>query len=295
MQQPLSYLPRIRSYYQALGYGAPYVWAQQDSLPFSLLEKPLADAVIGVVTTAAPFRPDIDVDQSIGAAVTGKTKFAQVLSHPMDPTPDLRLNHVAYDTTHTTHNDPGTYNPVETLKSLVADRVFAGLGPRVHSVPTNRSQSTTREVYGDEVVSRVRDDGVDAVLLVPICPVCHQSMSLIATRLEDAGIPTVIMGAARDIVEHVGVPRFFWSNMPLGNPCGPPNDPAAQRDNVLLALRLLRDAAAPRTTQTSTHVWPGDPNWQHHYSNAAILSETEIAERRAAFDRSKLKAQGSDR
>ena len=35
LSDPIAYLPRIRSYYAALGYGAPYVWAHFDDVPFS--------------------------------------------------------------------------------------------------------------------------------------------------------------------------------------------------------------------------------------------------------------------
>ena len=45
-----------RAYYQALGYGAPYRWAQFDHVPFTPLRKPVSQAVIGIVTTAAPYR-----------------------------------------------------------------------------------------------------------------------------------------------------------------------------------------------------------------------------------------------
>ena len=48
-------------------------------------------------------------------------------------------------------------------------------------------------------------------------------MSLIARHLEAHGIPTVIMGCARDIVEQAGVPRYLWSDFPLGNSAGKPN------------------------------------------------------------------------
>ena len=34
------------------------------------------------------------------------------------------------------------------------------------------------------------------------------------------GIPTVVMGCAKDIVEHCGVPRFLFSDFPLGNAAG---------------------------------------------------------------------------
>ena len=37
-------------------------------------------------------------------------------------------------------------------------------------------------------------------------------MSLVARILEEAGIPTVILGSAIDIVEHCGVPRFLFTD-----------------------------------------------------------------------------------
>ena len=55
---PLHYIERIREYYQILGYGRPYRWVHYDDVPFAPLNKPLTEAVIGIVTTAAPFQPD---------------------------------------------------------------------------------------------------------------------------------------------------------------------------------------------------------------------------------------------
>ena len=113
---------------------------------------------------------------------------------------------------------------------------------------------------------------MEAAVLVPNCPVCHQSASLAARALEQAGIATIVMGAARDIVEHVGVPRLLFSNLPLGNSAGRPNDPASQILLARLAVDLLQSATAPRTTVQSPLVWNGDPDWQSSYSNAANLS-----------------------
>ena len=53
---------------------------------------------------------------------------------------------------------------------------------------------------------------------------CHQTVGLVARHLEANGLPTVIMGAAKDIVEHCGVPRFLFSDFPLGNSAGKPFD-----------------------------------------------------------------------
>ena len=53
---PIAYLQRVRTYYQALGYGAPYVWAHCADVPFRPLAKPLSACRVAIVTTAAPGR-----------------------------------------------------------------------------------------------------------------------------------------------------------------------------------------------------------------------------------------------
>jgi hypothetical protein len=117
--------------------------------------------------------------------------------------------------------------------------------------------------------------------------VCHQTVSLAARHLEANGIPTVIIGCAKDIVEYCGVPRFLFSDFPLGNPTGRPHDPQSQSFTLELALRVLEAAPGPRTTVQSPLRWSEDPAWKLDFSNIARLSRTEIARRRAEFDRQK--------
>ena len=119
---------------------------------------------------------------------------------------------------------------------------------------------------------------------------CHQTVSLVARYLEANGIPTVVLGCAKDIVEHVGVPRFAFSDFPLGNAAGRPNDPDSQATTLELALRVLETAPGPRTTVQSPLRWSDDPAWKLDFSNIEQLSEAEIAERRKAFDQVKAVA-----
>ncbi len=95
------------------------------------------------------------------------------------------------------------------------------------------------------------------------------------------------MGCAKDIVEYCGVPRFLFSDFPLGNPAGRPHDPASQDFTVELALRVLEAAPGPRTTMQSPLRWSADPSWKLDFSNIARLSPEEISRRRAEFDRQK--------
>ncbi|MBN9485609.1 MAG: hypothetical protein J0H44_00220 [Alphaproteobacteria bacterium] len=91
-------------------------------------------------------------------------------------------------------------------------------------------------------------------------------MSLVARHLEANGIPTVIIGSALDVVEHCGVPRFLFTDFPLGNPCGLPWDRDMQKAIVRQALDLFDSAHGPRTTVRSPFRWrDDDPSWRGRY------------------------------
>jgi len=114
--------------------------------------------------------------------------------------------------------------------------------------------------------------------------VCHQTVSLAARHLEEHGISTVIMGCAKDIVELCGVPRFLFSDFPLGNSAGRPFDVESQRVTLELALRVLESAPAARTTVQSPLRWSEDAAWKRDYLDLTKLSPETIAERKKEFD-----------
>jgi D-proline reductase (dithiol) PrdB len=87
-------------------------------------------------------------------------------------------------------------------------------------------------------------------------------VSLVARHLEAKGIPTVVFGTARDIVEYVGVPRFVFTNFPLGSTCGRPFDAVMQREIVESGLRLLETAQTPSPTVVTPYVWNEDDSWK---------------------------------
>ena len=109
-------------------------------------------------------------------------------------------------------------------------------------------------------------------------------MSLAARHLEANGIPTVIMGCAKDIVEYCGVPRFLFSDFPLGNSGGRPFDADSQAVTLELALSVLETAPAARTTVQSPLRWRDDAAWKLDFSNLDRMTPEQIAERRREFD-----------
>ena len=104
-------------------------------------------------------------------------------------------------------------------------------------------------------------------------------MSLTARTLEAAGLPTVIAGSALDIVEHCGVPRFAFTDFPLGNPTGKPGDRKMQRLITALALRLLHNAEHPGTTAQSPFAWSHNEDWRGVYSRVDDDNREELTRR----------------
>ena len=162
---PIPYMQRTRDYYQTLGFN-PYRWAHFSEVPFAPLQVPLGRARIGLITTAAPFQPEAG-DQGPGAPYNAAAKFYKVYSDGVSGAPDLRISHVGYDRLHTSAKDINTYFPLGRLREAVEAGRIGELAPRFHGAPTNRSQRVTIEQDAPELLRRCREDGVDAVVLVP--------------------------------------------------------------------------------------------------------------------------------
>lgn len=161
---PIPYMHRIRTYYQTLGFGTPYRWAHYADVPFTPMTKPLAEATIALVTTAAPYRPDAG-DQGPGAAYNNKAKFYTVYSGDSAQDHDLRISHIGIDRKHTTAEDINSWFPLPALREAAARGLIGKVAARFHGAPTNRSHKTTLEVDCQEIVKRVKEDRADAVLI----------------------------------------------------------------------------------------------------------------------------------
>ena len=287
--QPVRYIERTRNYYLGLGYDNPYVWAHYTEVPFSPLKKPLNQSVLGLITTAVPYDPQKG-DQGPGAPYNAAAKFYKPYQHLIDTNADLRIAHVGIDRKNANMEDSHCWFPLEAAQQAKMEGRIASLSPNFYGLPTNRSQRHTLEIDAPMILEMLRADHVDVAVLIPNCPICHQSQSLLARFLEAEGISTVVMGAAKDIVEYCGVPRFLFSDFPLGNASAKPHDASSRKLNFELALRLLESAPAPRTTVQSPLVWSSDPSWKLDYSNLERLSKEEVSRLREEAEQARITA-----
>ena len=122
-------------------------------------------------------------------------------------------------------------------------------------------------------------------------------MSLTARTLEENGIPTVIIGSALDIVTHCAVPRFLFTDLPLGNPLGIPGDKPMQQQVVDLGLSLFETATQSNMVIKAPVRWSDSDEWRVRYAEVKPEDRVRLAaagEARRVL-RDQLKASGKVR
>ncbi len=268
----VSYIDRSRRYYRAQGFGDAYRWARPAELPsLCPLPGPLPTMRVGVLTSAFPLPP-------AGEPVPVEVPYA----HDVEPLPTMRFTaHDNRDTGAAPANERESFLPLVRLQELAAAGHIGSVSPRFYGAPYDYSHRRTTEQDAPAVLSLLRADAVDAVVAVAHCPVCHQSLSLVVRHLEANGVPTVLVGSARDIVEEIGVPRFLLTDLPLGYPIGRPGDADQQRSTCRQALALLASATSPRTTVHAAIEW-GDDAWRDDYMRVDDTTRDALAAAGAA-------------
>lgn len=106
----------------------------------------------------------------------------------------------------------------------------------------------------------------------------------------------MILGSAIDIVEHCRVPRFYFVDFPLGNPCGKPYDLDMQRQIVRSALKLFETVTEPGQTHQDPNTW-GANEWRERYMQI-MPEDTErlrVAGERRRQERQRLRDSGQVR
>jgi len=118
-------------------------------------------------------------------------------------------------------------------------------------------------------------------------------VSLVSRHLEAAGIATVVIGSALDVVERCGVARYLHTDFPLGNPCGKPYDKAMQLDIIRRATSLLESAKESRTTERTPYEWSNTDSWREAYLRVDDSNREQL--KRAGEQRRQQQAEAKSR
>lgn len=269
---PIEYIRLTRDRYRRNGY-EDYRWVRSDAPPvLTPPTKPLGESRLAVIVSG-------------GAYVAGQVAFhykddtgLRMIPKTVDPK-DLRFSHVAEKFLVNARKAPECLVPVGALGQLEQERVIGEIiDPLISLMGGIYSSRKVTEIVLPAVLEQLRGNSADAVLLIPMCPVCHQTMSMLARAIEEAGIPTACIVSAKDIVEAVNPPRAMFVDYPLGHTAGKPNDPVDQYVIVRRGLDLFKTVKRPGTLVDIGRRWDLDPNWK-----AKTLADDGV-DRRGARD-----------
>lgn len=138
-----------------------FPFMEHDTSPRAILDKPLSEAKLALVTTAGIHvrgdTPFSSGDQTYRVIPSGTEAREIVQSHV-----SIGFDRIPM------YRDVNVSLPVDRLSELVERHVIGGLGDRIYSfMGAQRDPRRIVNETGPEVARRLQDDGTDVVLLTP--------------------------------------------------------------------------------------------------------------------------------
>lgn len=221
--------------------GDTYPFVKNRRAPFSPARRALPMLNLALISSAGAY---IDGTDSFDTkAPDGDLSFREI---PSEIQPDeLRFASRGYDPA-AVAADLNSLVPLGRLFEFESNGIIGQLNPVFWSCCGFIPNATRlAEEMAPRLVERVERYDVQAALLIPASKLCHQSVSLIARALEQAGIPTMTLAVVQDVVASVRPPRAALYKGDLGSVAGLPNWPEHQRRVLDEALRLIEPMDQP--------------------------------------------------
>ncbi|MGE3536983.1 MAG: glycine/sarcosine/betaine reductase selenoprotein B family protein [Candidatus Tectimicrobiota bacterium] len=158
---PVDYIPRIQEKYAREGYPS-YRWVVNTSAPpWQEFGGSLAQCRLGLVASGG-----IYLVGQVAFHYKDDTSFRVI---PTDVnTADLRVTHFAYDLTDA-RQDPNVVFPIDSLRALVGEGFLGSLAAHAYTFMGGiYSARRVQEELAPQLTERLRSQGVDAVLFVPV-------------------------------------------------------------------------------------------------------------------------------
>jgi D-proline reductase (dithiol) PrdB len=161
---------------QAQAYAGAGHWTYEDG-PFAPLEKPLAECRLALLTSSGHF-VDGDDPEPFGVKDMSQTEAIERIDDflktepslsaiPVDtPQEKLRVRHGGYDV-RAAQADANVVLPLNRLRELVQENVIGELAPEAYSFVGACAQTRLLKHAGPRWVGKLKEQQVDAILLVP--------------------------------------------------------------------------------------------------------------------------------
>lgn len=222
-------------------------------VPWAHLPRPLNRCKIGLISTAGVYLKDgfhqpFDTENPLGDPSFREMPSTVDLA-------DLRIGHTHYDDRYA-REDLNVVFPVDRLLDMARLGVIGQVAPLIYSFMghvTRPVELLTESV--PNLMQRLRRMQADAVLVVAVSPICHQTAGLIARSLEAAGLPTLAAGVYPELWAAVKPPRAVWSQFPAGATFGQPGNVGKQQAVMQEALDRLELMQIPGSVHQLSYAW----------------------------------------
>ncbi len=296
MTRPIAYIDRMLEFHAD---EPPYRWAEPGELPSPAgPPRPARESTVVLVSLAGVrLRAQAPFD------LRGDTTIRLV---PLDAAPDeLTVDHFGFKVERAAA-DVGTVAPLAALRTLAADGEIAGLAPAaVSAMGATYSQRRVATELAPAVVEAVGEQLGEAAggsaggsagevdpaettaglaLIVPACPLDHQTAGIVARALEAAGVRTLVLSGARDISCRVGAPRTVYLHAPLGWLLGLPGDADGQRARLAAAVAAGAELTGAGELVDLDPAYPTGATGTPHSSRCPDLADWEAREYTPGYD-----------
>ena len=218
-----------------------YPFVRNRHAPFTPARRALPMLNLALVSSAGAY---IDGTEPFDTQAPGGDLNCKEIPSEVDPQDLLFVAH-GYDPA-AVQQDINAQVPIERLFEFESNGIIGQLNEVFWSfsgfIPD--AASFVEKTLG-RLVQRLQRYEVQAALLIPASRLCHQSISLAARAIEQAGIPTMTLAVQKDVIENVRPPRAGLYDGELGSVAGRPNWPEHQRRVLDEALRLIEPMDQP--------------------------------------------------
>lgn len=224
-------------------------------IPWTPWHVPAREAKVALVTTGGVYLKNGLHQRFETEAAGGDPTFREFPA--VVQAEDLAIAHARMDASYGTQ-DINTIFPLERLHELSAIGYVGSVAPFAYSFMGHVPEPVALLAnYAPSVAYRMKRMGVEVALIVATGPVDHQTAVLVARAIELAGVPTIVLGNDKALIEAVKAPRAVVVKHPDGAPLGNPGN-AGKHQHL---LREVFDAAfefeGPGLVAELAYAWSG--------------------------------------
>jgi D-proline reductase (dithiol) PrdB len=196
-----------------------YPWIENRHTPFTPLKRALPLLNLALISSSGAYiagTDPFDLDSKDGDMIYREIPVEVGAS-------DLRYAAKGYDTA-AVLEDRNSQIPIERLREYQENAVIGQLNNVWWSV-SSFIPNTVRvaDELAPAIVERLKRYETHAALLIPASRLCHQTLAIVARRIEESGIPTMMISIDRDLSDRVKAPRSAYYKGEYGSVAGKPN------------------------------------------------------------------------